>query len=121
MTAPALSLHRHPQAGRADTIHNLLTLAGYLFAGGEVTTRYIKERFRVSRATAKRYLVCLEASLPVEVLEEDVGTGGCYSPRKVLRLMPEAFAGAPSVRRSSASQGMRPAALHAAPRAAPTR
>ncbi len=75
---------------RGDTISNLLKLAGHLYAGREITTRFITDHFYVSRATAKRYLVCLEACLPVEVQEEDMPNGGYCSPRKVLRLMPKA-------------------------------
>lgn len=101
---------------RGDTVSNLLRLAGLLFSGGEVTTRLIRERFNVSRATAKRYLLLLETTLPVEVLEEKVASG-YYSPRKVMRLLPDAVprsatfmgrAGAPALRSLHATTGARP-------------
>lgn len=101
---------------RGDTISNLLRLAGLLFSGGEVTTRLVRDRFNVSRATAKRYLLLLETTLPVEVLEEKVAGGYC-SPRKVMRLLPDvtprahSFAGraaAPTLRSIHAVSGARP-------------
>lgn len=103
---------------RGDTISNLLRLAGLLFSGGEVTTRLIRERFNVSRATAKRYLLLLETTLPVEVLEEKVA-GGYYSPRKVMRLLPDVTPRARSFTGHAAAPALR--SIHAAPGARPGR
>ncbi len=103
---------------RGDTISNLLRLAGLLFSGGEVTTRLVRERFNVSRATAKRYLLLLETTLPVEVLEEKVA-GGYYSPRKVMRLLPDAAVRARSFTGRAAAPTLR--SIHAVPGARPSR
>lgn len=103
---------------RGDTISNLLRLAGLLFSGGEVTTRLIRERFNVSRATAKRYLLLLETTLPVEVLEEKVA-GGYYSPRKVMRLLPDAAPVPRSIMGRAAAPV--PRSAHTAPGARPGR
>lgn len=51
----------------SDPFTRALKLADYLNDGGLITTRYIRETFRVSRATAKRDMVMIEASYPVTV------------------------------------------------------
>lgn len=50
-----------------NTGYRLLKLARYLHQGGLLSTHYIQRRFQVSRATAKRDLVLIEAALPVDV------------------------------------------------------
>lgn len=54
---------------RPDTTEIYLHLALRLFQGQEVTSRYIRDRWGVSRTTAQRYITRLEAALPV-VTEE---------------------------------------------------
>lgn len=41
----------------------LITLALRLFQGGPVTSAYIREHYRVSRATANRYMLELDRAL----------------------------------------------------------
>lgn len=72
-----MSKHTDSAVGR------LLRLALHLGAGKPVTTALIRERFGVSKATAKRDLDRLECLLPVTV--EEV-TGKTPYPQKVLRL-----------------------------------
>lgn len=64
----------------------LLKLAERLFTGGAVSSAYIREHFGVSRATAQRDLIVLEASLPVCVNRDDT-SNGAFLERKTLSLM----------------------------------
>lgn len=50
-----------------ETPDRMLALAQILFLGGTVTSRLIRERWDVSKATAKRDLVRLEVGLPLVV------------------------------------------------------
>lgn len=63
--------------------HILLLLALRLFQGHPVTAKYIRERFNVSRPTAHRYMLRLEAALPVRC-EEREWRAGCI-PIRTLR------------------------------------
>lgn len=68
------------------TIKRLLGLCLSLAGGQEVTSRYIQDRYGVSRPTAQRDLLRLECALPVVV--EEVLRGHAPLPQKVLRLCP---------------------------------
>lgn len=61
----------------------LLVSASRLYRGGEITSAWLRQRFGVSSATAKRYLHHLEIGLPVHV--ELRPTPG--KPQKVPRLV----------------------------------
>lgn len=70
-----------------DSIGRMLKLAQILFNGGELTAAYIERNYAVSPATAKRDMVRIEASLPVEVTH--VALDVLHSPNaraKVMRL-----------------------------------
>lgn len=65
--------------GGADHHERIARAAWHLAAGGRVTTRWLRERFGVCRATAKRDMHILEQSLPLVA----TGTG----PRERRTLM----------------------------------
>lgn len=73
---------------KIDPIGVSLDLAKRLYEGGVITTALIRQEFGVSAATAKRYMVRLEARLPVivELAPTDSG-GGRGQLRKQLRLL----------------------------------
>lgn len=68
------------------TIDRLLKLAHRIGCGKEVTSRYIRETFGVSRPTAQRDLVRLECALPVDVAKRESRAGRI---EQVLRLLPD--------------------------------
>lgn len=53
-----------PVKQRVDGVDALLQVAWDLFHGKVVTSRYIREQYGVSRATAYRYLLILQTSIP---------------------------------------------------------
>lgn len=61
-----------------DAKTRMVALTAHLLGGATITTRYIRERFMVSKATAKRDFAVLEQMLPVEtslVMGEPTGRG----------------------------------------------
>jgi hypothetical protein len=47
-------------------IANILGVVGRLIAGDEISTRKLIDQYGLKPATAKRYMTCIEAYLPVE-------------------------------------------------------
>jgi hypothetical protein len=66
---------------RPDTIDIYLRCVARLYQGGDLTATYIRDQYGVSKATAHRYLLRIEASLPVHT--EEFWTWG---PEPSLRL-----------------------------------
>lgn len=66
------------------SIDRMLKLAERLYTGGDLTHRYVQETHAVSRETAKRDLVRVEANLPVQVGFRHHRASG--SPEKVLTI-----------------------------------
>ena len=59
---------RRGENATEDMVQVILALAIKLFEGGAVTSKFIRDRFGVSSATAKRYMLRLERGLPVRVV-----------------------------------------------------
>lgn len=64
---------RRGENATEDMVQVILALAIKLFEGGVVTSKFIRERFGVSSATAKRYMLRLERGLPVRVVRVEEG------------------------------------------------
>lgn len=72
----------------SDTRVRMLKLAERLFTGGAVSVAWVCRHFGVSLATAKRDLVLLEQTLPVEAsYEEGKEIHGTAQRCKLLRLL----------------------------------
>lgn len=56
-----------------DPFSRALMLGARIATGGEVTTQYIRDRFGVSKATAKRDMFWIERVLAPEVAQEANG------------------------------------------------
>jgi len=88
----------------------MLLLALRLFQGHPVTSKYIRERFGVSVATAKRYMVRLEQGLPVRVVHSREGNTATLPKRNLADAVPqgvhheEGEAGGSTPERSTASR-----------------
>lgn len=52
-----------------ERMHRMVRLAWRIYHGGEVTTAWIRKRFGVSKATAKRDLAMLAKVLPVALVD----------------------------------------------------
>lgn len=54
-----------------DSRTRMLKLAELLFAGKQITSRFVADTFGVSVATAKRDITLIERTLPVRCLRSD--------------------------------------------------
>lgn len=61
------------KANGFDTCDVLLKIAFHLCNGGQVSTQWIRDTYGVSKATAKRYMVRIEVSLPVIASRSEIG------------------------------------------------
>ena len=68
-------------SGASDAATRMLKLAHVLFEGGEISTRYVMDRFGISLSTAKRDLLKIEQCLPVITDWRDACNGGLYPAR----------------------------------------
>lgn len=69
-----------------DPIFISLLLARHLHTGGEVTSRFVREQFGVSKATAKRYVERITLAYPDAEVSDAHGAHG-----RAVRLAPSTF------------------------------
>lgn len=67
-----------------DTRSRLLKIAAMLYAGHEITSRFIADNFGVSNATARRDVTVLEQALPVRCRRSDRNGQLHYDYERVL-------------------------------------